>query len=420
MIRRFICCFVLAIALYSAFAAGSNEVQVEGPTEIEAWYALSGASGEKFVELAEEFNESQDKIHVNLTYSGSYADTAAKVSAAMISGTNPDVAIMAAGQLYTAGKGNYDMDSFINDADFDVGDIFEGMMNYGRFEDHQGAVPFGISTPVIYYNMDLLEAAGIDMDNPPKTWSEFCKIAQKVMEYGRSTGIVDFYGFDTSDSVWLFKSMLFQNGNEVVVLDEGEVVPVFGNEDAIEVAEFWKGLISSGIMPASQHSNAEKKFLGGSLAFISASSNRIMKWKGNTEFRLGAIPMPYFESPSVALGGCVATVLTEDEEKALAGWSFLKYMLSEEVQTEFALSTGYLPIRKSAMSSSAVAEALEQNELFDVSFGQLENSWTYFHFDEMGTMDGIIYSAIDEIEKGVKTPEEALADAVESLEREMM
>jgi sn-glycerol 3-phosphate transport system substrate-binding protein len=55
-----------------------------------------------------------------------------------------------------------------------------------------------------------------------------------------------------------------------------------------------------------------------------------------------------------------------------------------------------------------------------VAFEQLENAWAYYHFSEMGTMDMYFWYALDEIEKGVLTPQEALEKAAESLVRDMM
>lgn len=410
---------VLSLVVFSAFAGGEKEEQSTGPVKLQVWYAMSGDSGTKVVEIADRFNVSQQDIVVELTYSGSYADSNAKISAAMLSGTNPDVAITAAAQLYTGGRGDYRMEEYIKDPEFDVDDVLPGMLAYGTYEGRQGAVPYGISTQVMYYNADILKAAGIDMTNPPATWEEFLAVALEAQKKGNVNGYSDFYGFDTSDSVWLFKSMLSQNGNPVVSMKGNEVSIDFADGNGVEVAEFWSKLISSGVMPASQHDNAEKKFLSGNVAFIAASSNRVARWQGNTEFELAAMPMPYFQEPSVALGGNVITILTSDEKRADAGWEFIKFMLQAENQTEFAISTGYLPVRKSGLELDVAKNAIAGNAMYQVAFDQLDYAWAYTHFDQMGTMDTVLWTAIDELEKGVKTPAETLDSAKTNLLREM-
>lgn len=404
------------------FAGGSMETTAEKPevVKLQVWYALSGTSGEMFKAQAEAFDEARADVELELTYSGNYADTATKVSAALLSGDAPDVAVMAAGQLYTGGRGDFSMEEFAKDPEFDVSDIYPGMLEYGKFDGRLAAVPFGISTQVLYYNKAIFDAAGIDLGkNPPETWDELLRIVRLAMEKGNVNGVEDFYGFDTSDGVWLFKSMLSQNGNQVVRKAGDEIVPVFNEPSGDEVAVFWKKLVDSGVMPAGQHNNAEKKFLSGNLAMIAASSNRISRWQGNTSFELSAIPMPMFSQKTLALGGNVMVILTEDSFKKEAGWELVKHMLKEENQTDFALSTGYLPVRKSSQQNARVKELLVSNPLYKIAFDQLETTWAYLHFSEMGTMDAMFWYALDEIEKGVLTPAEALEKAADSLVREM-
>ena len=412
---------LLTLGISLVFATGAKEVSTRPEVvKLQVWYAISGASGEQFLALAKAFDASRSDIELELTYSGSYADTATKVSAALLSGDEPDAAIMAAGQLYTGGRGDFSMENLVKDPDFNVDDIFKGMLEYGMYEGRIAAVPYGISSQVLYYNKDITDKAGLDLEkNPPTTWAQFFTMAQTAMEKGNVNNSPDFYGFDTSDGVWLFKSMLGQNGNEVVRKVGDRVQPAFQEASGIEVGRFWKSLVDSNVMPAAQHTNAEKKFLAGNLAFIAASSNRVARWQGTTNFSLGAIVMPGFKNRSIALGGNVAVILTGDQYKREASWELLKYLLEEENHTAFALSTGYLPVRKSAQNGAVVKEALASNPLYKVAFDQLDNAWAYYHFQEMGTMDSFFWYALDEIEKGVSSVEVALAKAAASLEKEI-
>lgn len=403
------------------FATGSKETSTTRPdvVKLQVWYAMSGASGETFLAQAQAFDAAHPEIELELTYSGSYADTATKVSAALLSGNAPDVAVMGAGQLYTGGRGNFAMEELVKDPEFNVGDIYPGMLEYGLYEGRIAAVPYGISTQVLYYNKDILDAAGIDISNPPQTWAEFFEIAKLAQQKGNINKVSDFYGFDTSDGVWLFKSMLGQNGNSVVKNENGKVRPAFNDQKGVQVAETWKKFVDEGVMPAGQHDNAEKKFLAGNLAFIAATSNRVARWNGNTGFTLGAIPMPGFTQKSLALGGNVIVILTEDQFKQDAGWELVKYVMAEPNQTAFALTSGYLPVHKSALDNPEAQALLATNPMYKVAFDQLGNTWAYYHFSEMGTMDSIFWYALDEIEKNVLTPSAALNKAADSLVKEI-
>ncbi len=387
---------------------------------LEVWYAVSGTSGEKFVEQAKAFDASSDLVSLNLSYSGGANDTATKVSAALLTDTQPDVALMYAGPSYTGGRGDFSMAQLIEREGFDADDIFPGMWDYCRYGNGGVcAVPFGISTQVVYYNKDILAAAGVDMTNPPKTWAEFYDVCKLCMEKGNVNNTADFTAFDVTDTGWLFKSMLMQNGCPVVEIDDNDVVtPVFNNAAALEVAEYWKSLVDAGFMAPSEHNVSENKFLSGNLAFIAMSSNRISRWT-DVDINIGAIEMPYFKTQSVALGGSVLVILTQDPQRVEAAWDFISYMLQPEQNVDFALSTGYLPVRQSELELQTVKDAIAENEMYGVAFKQLSYTWAYVHFEQMGTMDMQLADALSRIEKGVLQPQEALDRALQKLVDEM-
>lgn len=383
------------------------------PATIKLWYSISGANGDFFKSQVAKFQAEHPNITIETTYTGSYADTATKVSAAKLAGNGPDMVITSASQLYPGEDEDFRMATYVTDPEFQLEDVQPGILEYATFNGKIAAVPFAISSQVVYYNKDLAKKAGYDLEkNPPKTWEEFAKVAKDI---ATKTGTV---GFDTSDQVWLFKSMLSQNNNPVVEMQGDQVVPVFDNEAAVEVGNFWKYMVDNGIMPASSHSAAENTFLSGNLVFIAATSARITKWSNSATFNLGAIEMPYFKKPAVALGGSTTTILTADEKKANVCWEIIKYVINTENQADFALTTGYLPIRKSELNVDAVKNQIATNELYKVATKQVEYAWSYTHFGAMGSMDAELWYATDNIENGMAV-KEALTEAVENTASEI-
>ena len=382
------------------------------PASLKVWYSISGTNGQFFESQVRAFMEQNPQISIELTYTGSYSDSATKISAAKLAGNAPDVVITSASQLYTGEDDNFQIETDVLDPEFNVADIREGILEYANYRGHLAAVPFSISTQVIYYNKDLAAKAGLDLEaNPPKTWDEFLEVA-KTIQAACPKGT---YGFDTSDAKWLVKSMLYQNGNDIVSLsDDGKITPLFAQDSGIEVAQFWAKMVSEKIMAVSQHDNAENKFLSGKLVFIAATSNRIAKWAESVQFNIGAIEMPYFKEPRVALGGSTATIMTTDATKHAASWALLKFLLNTENQTAYALTTGYLPIRESSLELPEVQSYMESSDLYSTAIKQLDYSTAYIHFGEMGSMDTQLTWALDDIENGVD-PKRAFQEAEENL-----
>lgn len=382
------------------------------PTSLKVWYSISGTNGQFFESQVKAFMEQNPQITIELTYTGSYADSATKISAAKLAGNSPDVAITSASQLYTGEDDNFQIETDVLDPEFNVSDIREGILEYANYRGHLAAVPFSISTQVIYYNKDLAAKAGYDLEaNPPKTWDEFLAVAKAI----QATCPKGTYGFDTSDAKWLVKSMLYQNGNEIVSLsDDGKITPLFAEESGIEVARFWAKMIEEKIMAKNQHDNAENKFLSGKLVFIAATSNRIAKWAESVQFNIGAIEMPFFKEPRVALGGSTATIMATDPDKHAASWALLKFLLNTENQTAYALTTGYLPIRESSVELPEVQAYMAESDLYATAIRQLDYSTAYIHFGEMGSMDTHLTFALDDIENGTD-PKRAFEEARDSL-----
>lgn len=406
---------VLLLVGTSVFAEGKTEtIKTETKPEVvnlKVWYSISGKNGTFFESQVASFLEAHPEIKIELTYTGSYADSATKISAAKLAGTAPDLVFTSASQLYPGEDEDFSMEELVKDSGIDYKDFQQGILEYAKYNGRLASLPFAISTQVIYYNVDLVKNAGLDLvNNPPKTWAEFVEVCKKVQAANS-----EIWGFDTSDGVWLVKSMFYQNGNTVVKQEGETITPVFDQESGIEVAEFWKSLVDQNIMPAQQHDNAEKKFLAGSLAFVAATSNRISKWTGSTTFEIGAIEMPYFKTPSVALGGSTCAILTQEKWEKEACWELLKYLLNTENQTAFALTSGYLPTRKSSLEREDVKAYIADNKLYEVATNQLSYAWAYTHFGAMGSMDAFLWYALDDIESGSATPAEALKSAAKQL-----
>ncbi len=110
-------------------AAAPTEAPAREKQTLQVWYAVSGTSGDKFVAMSKAFDEGSDLVDLELSYSGGSSDTATKVSAALLTNTQPDVALMYAGPLYTGGRNDYAMAELVKRAEYDVSDAFRRMLD---------------------------------------------------------------------------------------------------------------------------------------------------------------------------------------------------------------------------------------------------------------------------------------------------
>src|SRR5260370_34153592 len=73
---------------------------------------------------------------------------------------------------------------------------------------------------------------------------------------------------------------------------------------------------------------------------------------------LGAAPMPGpVGKGGVLVGGAAMYISNKSSpEKQAAAWQFLKFLDSPETQATFAAASGYLPVRKAAISRPALQQ----------------------------------------------------------------
>lgn len=372
------------LSVVSVFANGSKEAKDDGKITLDVWYALSGTSGEAFLDVVDDFNALGTGIEINASFSGGYNDTATKITAALANKSTPDVLI--GGQVtYSGAYGNfYSGDMAQSDPEFEFDDVFSGLWEYGAYNGRLCNIPYNISTNMMFYNKELVSGAGLDVESdPPVTWDEFMNVCRQLQEFYKDRP--DFIPFVVSDEDWLSNTQLMQCGNAVIAHndDYSQKTAAWGSPECAKVAAWWQDMVREGNMDMVKNQNGTNVFAGGNAAFYAGSSTKIIEWSEIIGDNLGAIEMPYFDVPAVAMGGsCVNIFPSDDEARTQAAWTFVKFITSSDENAKFAVESGYLPIRASSADSSEIKNAIETMPTYAVAFKQLEYAHAYVNIDD--------------------------------------
>lgn len=386
--------------------------------EIVFWYPLSGSKGQVFKELVAKFEKAHPDVKVKLVYTGSYSDTARKIVSALATKTLPNGGIIPAGPIFTGAYENYKILEYIeSDPEFDMNDFYDVGWDYAKYKGKICAIPYNISTPILVYNKKLMAEAGLDPNRLPETWEELLEYAKKITKDLNGDGEPDVWGLNIADIAWIFKAMLFQNDCEII--DSDTLTPLFDNPRGIEAATFWKRLVDEKAMPIGMHDLAAKQFMSGTLGFYLGSSSVIGSWSGKLPFEFGVAFLPKMVKRAIPVGGAVLVLFPHSKAEDDATWKLIKWLVSPENLGEFCIKTGYIPIRKSVLELPDVKKFMEENPNYKVAFEQMKYGKAYWHFEQMGTMDALLYEYLDKIERGVLTPEKAMKEAAEKLKAEI-
>lgn len=368
--------------------------------------------------LCEEYHKENPNVKVTPVYAGSYADTRTKVQAAIKGGNTPDLAIMFSIDLYSllSMDAIADIDSFCTtDADKEwLNGFYDGFMMNSRDGETTYGIPWQRSTIVLYYNKDAFEAAGLDPEQPPKTWDELKEEAKKltITENGQTTQ----YGIQIpSDgyAYWMLQTFCVEQ-NGFNLMNETGTETYYDDERTAKGLEFWKSLADDGSMPEGivAWATTPSDFLEGKTAMMYHTTGNLTNVKNNASFNFGVAMLPANESYGSPTGGGNFYIFKGvSEERQQAAFDFIKWMTDDERVAQWSIDTGYVATRPSAYDTERMQEYAKEFPYCLVARDQLEYGYAELSTYNQAEVQKAIDDAISYVMTDQQDVESALATA---------
>jgi len=422
--------FRTLLAAATALAMMSPAI-AEAKTQITWWHAMGGELGQKVNEIAKKFNASQSEYEVVPVYKGTYTETMTAAIAAFRAHKQPDIVqVFEVGTAtMMAAKGAiYPVYQLMKDTGekFNPDDYLAAVTGY--YTDTDGnmlSMPFNSSTPILYYNKDAFEKAGLDPNTPPKTWKDVADFSQKILDSkaakcGFTTGWqswVQLENFSAWHNVPFGTEQNGFGGLDTKFLFNGDL-----QKRHIEDMEKWSknGIFKYG----GRQSDARPMFYSAECAIYMDSSASRASILANTKYNLGFGELPYYDDVKGApqnsiIGGATLWVLKghpDEEYKGVA--KFFTYLSSPEVQADWHEFSGYLPITKAAYELAQKQGYYAKNPGSDVAIKQMtKNPPTAnskgIRFGNYAQIRDIINEDLENVWAGKMEAGAALDDAVE-------
>ncbi|MEF2247858.1 ABC transporter substrate-binding protein [Paenibacillus sp. IITD108] len=307
----------------------------------------SGPLAVAMEKIVEKFNAANKGIHVTATFTGNYDETLQKTLTAISGGNAPNVVLSGynLSNLLSI-DALVDMNTLIakEPAGF-LDDYVPGFFTLFSYPDNLlYGMPFQHSGTILYYNKDILAAAGLDPQNPPATWSELKTVTETLKAYDAKLVPLEFMG-----DVWMTEALALSNGGAIHAdMDTMSL----DNPKLIETVNFFKGLMDAGLAEDNtSYGGAAENFLAETTAIMTNSSGSLGNVSKTATFDWGIAPLPAGDGkdPVSLLGGGGFIIIDEHpQEKIDASWEFVKYMTSPEVSAEWMIATGYFAVRHSS------------------------------------------------------------------------
>ena len=355
----------LAVATL-ALLAGSASATVE----IQWWHAMTGANNDVVNELTTEFNASQSDYKVTPVFKGSYQDTLNAGIAAFRAHQAPTII-----QVFDAGTGVMmgAQNAVVPVADvmkkagvaFDQSQYLPGIVAYySKPDGTMLSFPFNSSTPILYYNKDIFQKAGLDPTKPPLTWPDVWADARQIKTSGAAAcGYTAAYPSD-----WIGLENFAAWNNIPFATDQnglGSLDPKLEINDPHYIAYFQAiaDLNKEGVFKyGGRTSEAKPFFMNGTCGIYTDSSGGIGDII-NSKVNFGTGPLPYDPTASgpqnTVPGGASLWVLagqTDDQYKAAA--AFFTFLSRTDIQVKLHEQSGYLPVTFAAYNAAKTSRLL--------------------------------------------------------------
>ncbi len=366
------------------------------------------------------FEERNPEVRISLENIGAQDRAMPRIMTALSADRQPELLWFApvyTGRLAESGK-LIPAQRFIDeDPDFSTEDIYEGILESGKYNGKIYTVPFETNCLGIYYNKEHFEAAGIE--NLPGTWQELRETAARLTEYFREKGDEESYGMliplGTQEwTVWSWQTFLWQAGGEI--LSEDMTEPRFQGSPGVEALKYWISLVHEDESAVFSERNAGYKvepFLAGRVSMMINGPWNYPVLKGQDEVRYGSFPLPKSRERATNIGGENLYIFESEPEKEEASWKFAKFIMSEEFQVEWAMNTGYLPVNRSAAESEEYSEFLSENPFIETFVDSMEFGRSRPPVKEYSRLSDRLGRALEEALYRRQSPDEALEKAAE-------
>ena len=223
-----------------------------GPVEIQFWHAMNDQLKTTLEQLTQQYNAAQQRVKVTLVANGGYDDNFDKYRTAS-PGDRPALVQLPEYQVQTMvdSKTVLPVQSCVNAAGFDLGQLLERATAYYSVDGALQAMPFNVSNPILYYNKEAFRKAGLDPEKPPTTLEELRAMSEQLVSSGAAT-----YGlaFDTSPDGgggWFVEQWFAKAGELFADGDNGRTTRatrvLFDNPTGVELLTYIQELEADGL-----------------------------------------------------------------------------------------------------------------------------------------------------------------------------
>ena len=391
-------------------------------TPVTLMHGWTGADNTEMLNIVfDQYNmENEDGIVIEPT-ALNWDDLFSQVVLTAAAGNPPDVVMFHNSEVpeFVARGILLPIDDLMAQVEVDLEGVAQNIIDLSIVDGDFYCLPGDLHPMNLYYNVDLVEAAGLDPDSPPAIGEEFLAWAE-AMTLTDDDGRVTQYGLDLQDSGatirWLFHALVHQFGGQFMGEDG---LSAYNSEAGHQALQWIVDLHNTG------HTSRGLGF-GDVSAFYAGRAGTVLlgSWRVNSimhqEFRFDSAVMPTVGSQPAAWANthCLALTRQDSDENYLNAMKVVKWFYDNYALP--AVSVGIIPVSPTAQADPIFTDD-ERYQYYipfieSLQFAALEPAFpqytSVFSFGKPTPLSINLEAAI----AGDKTVEEALADMKEGID----
>ncbi len=341
-LRIFISGLVASLLITGCTSHGEAARRQE-PVTIDYWEKWTAFERDAMKAVVDDFNASQDKIHVNML---TVSQIDRKFIVATAGGDPPDVAGLWSFLIPVVAEQNavVKLDHFLAQADITKDQYVPVFWKLCSHHGHIWGMPTTPGTMALHWNKKLFREAGLDPERPPKTIAELDEFARKLTRKNEK-GDYTLLGFLQPEPGWWnqmwgywFGAELW-NGRDKITTNSPENIAAFTwvqsyakNYDINAIQNFRGGFGS--------FSSAQNAYLAGKVAMEIQGVwmyNFISQFAPDMEWGAAPFPSAKPDLKDVTIAECDVLVIPRGARHPKEAFEFIKFVQTQKEMEKLCL-----------------------------------------------------------------------------------
>ena len=294
------------------------------------------------------------------------------------------------------------------------------------YKDHIYALPFDTDTRALWYNKDIFTEAGLDPEKPPQTLDELKQTAAKLTTKGGGEQITRFGFHPYYDQMWLYTWGFAFKGEFQDPQTKKITFSDPNNVKAMEYMKAWADEIGvqdlDALLAACQGSacaGPNDWFWTGQFATVCSGDWKVAQAKQyKPDVKYGVVPFPGPDGPApfASWAGGWSWAVPKGYQDVANAFDVVAYFCGSEGMTKYCKDTYHIPTFKAASEDPFFSEDPLHKVFMDLL--PVSHSRPPIPFGSK-LWDLQVKALQDEIPHGTKTPEQALKDIDDTINKDL-